>query len=253
VREQERKHEELLAEFGVTDEEVEQWWERDEVDGREAAYQEQCLEEECRDLAGEFARESARRRGGDIGEIVDCYERIGMELLAARYSSPDGEFYSLGSVLRSETETDGKLKEFLKELDAWIERYVLRCMSREPMYHWKLGGSEDVRALEMLRGHAVSEGLMAALGVGYVKDRRTLNSFLWAVFKRWRKIFAPGSLWRERLITQQHLGKPEMVAQYVENVSAVAKCTNESHSESLRWRIRQHCSRDRRTALKRRK
>jgi hypothetical protein len=129
------------------------------------------------------------------------------------------------------------LKEFLKELGTWIELYVLQCISREPIYHWNLNGSEAARAVETLRRHAVSEGLMTALRVEYVKDRRTLMRFLEAVFKRWREVDQPNSLWRVRLIAQQHLGKPKVVAQYVENTGAVSKCTNKSHFESLRAKL----------------
>jgi len=53
---------------------------------REAAYGELCEEEACRDLAGEFARESAMKTGDAIGEVHDRYDTIVIELLAARYT-----------------------------------------------------------------------------------------------------------------------------------------------------------------------
>jgi hypothetical protein len=213
------------------------------ISGREAERERLEDYEFCRDLVSEFARESARRTGEAMGDIRDRYEMIVAEFLAARYVQSDGKHYSLGSALLSYYETHGKLKEFLKELGTWIELYVLRCISREPIYHWNLNGSEAARAVETLRRHAVSEGLMTALGVEYVKDRRTLMRFLEAVFKRWREIDQPNSLWRVRLIAQQHLGKPKVVAQYVENTGVVSKCTNKRHFESLRAKIKQYCSR----------
>jgi hypothetical protein len=219
--------------------------------GREAAYDELCDEEECRQLTGQYARESAKRTDRNIGDIWDRYETIVMELLAARYTTADSNRYSLGTVLRSDCETDGKLKEFLKELGLWIELYVVRCICREPIFHWKLDGNEDVR-VETLRRHAVSEGLMTALCLEYVMDRRGLKQFLWAVFKHWRKIFEPRSLWVVRLITQQHLGKPRVVAQYLENIGAVSQCTTLEQRESLRGRIKQYRTRDRKNALKKR-
>jgi hypothetical protein len=201
----------------------------------------------CRDLVSEFARESARRTGEAIGDIRDRYETILMEFLAARYAGK-----CLSSLLHGDYETNEALRKFLSEFGEWIKGYVLRCICGDPQYTWRLNGSEGVRAVETLRRHAVSEGLMTALGVEYVKDRRTLMRFLEAVFKRWREIDQPNSLWRVRLIAQQHLGKPKVVAQYVENTGVVSKCTNKRHFESLRAKIKQYCSRDRKNALEKR-
>src|SRR5262245_12804597 len=68
VREQRRKHQELLEQWGVTDEELAEWWETNEVDGREAACEDLCDEELCRKLIGKYARKSAARTS-DIREI----------------------------------------------------------------------------------------------------------------------------------------------------------------------------------------
>jgi hypothetical protein len=77
--------------------------------------------------------------------------------------------------------------------------------------------------------------------------------FLDAVFKRWRKIDQPDSPWRVRLLTQQHLGGPKVVAQFLENAGAVSKKTTGQHFDSLRQCIKQYRSRDRKAALKRQK
>ncbi len=197
-----------------------------EVSGREAAYGEVLDEELCCDLAGKFARESARRtEAKEIGSIRDNYEAI--VFIRAR---------SLSVVLRNETnQAQG---DFLRKLGRWIGDYASCCIhGEEGCYNWTLSG------------HTVSKELLSALAEEYVRDRHGLMQFLEDVFKRWRKIDQPGSLWRVKSVTQQHLGKPKVVAQYLENIGAVSKCTNKSHSESLRARIRQYCSRDRRSAL----
>jgi hypothetical protein len=90
-----------------------------------------------------------------------------------------------------------------------------------------------------------------ALAKELERDRKGLLRFLDAAFERWQRIDQPDSLFRVRSIAQQHLGKPEVVAQYVENIGA-ATCTTAKHTESLRARIRQYHSRDRKKALKRR-
>jgi len=91
-----------------------------------------------------------------------------------------------------------------------------------------------------------------ALAEEFARDTKGLLRFLDAVFKRWQKIDQPESLCRLRLITQQHLGNPKVVAQYAENVDAVPPCTTLNHAESLHARIKQYRSRDRRKALEKR-
>src|SRR5215831_9481543 len=53
--------------------------------GRDAVYDDLLSEELCWDLAGRFARESARRTRNAVGEIADRYEAIASEFVAARY------------------------------------------------------------------------------------------------------------------------------------------------------------------------
>jgi len=244
-REQECKRKALLEEFGVTGQEVEQGWERDEVDGDEAAYEEGCEEEECRDLVGEYAGESAKKTGDAIGEVRDRYERIVMELLAARYGTPDGKRYSLASALRSEAETDGKLKGFLGELGELIKGYVLRAVIGEAHDSWRLNGQEDVRAVETLRGHAVSEGLLTALCVQYVKDPQGLKKFLSAMFKRWRKIHKLGSSWQIALVESQLRGRNDKgVAAAIEKSVLQGSPGTEKAHDRLMWRIRQSRKRE---------
>jgi hypothetical protein len=108
------------------------------------------------------------------------------------------------------------------------------------------------------RGAQSSEAPLAlgtalnALAEEFGRDRKGLLHFLDAVFKRWGEIDQPNSLWRVQLITQQHLGGPKVVGQYLENTGLVSKCTHGSHTESLRARIKQYRSRDRKKALKKR-
>jgi hypothetical protein len=201
------------------------------VTGREAAYDDLVDEELCRDLADKFARESARRtEAKEIAPIRDNYEAIVLGFLGRR---------SLSVVLRNET--DQAPKDFLRKLSNWIGDYVSCCIhGREDRCNWTLSG------------HTVSKELLTALALEYVRDRDGLKQFLLAVFKRWQKIDQPDSLWRVRLITQQHLGKPKIVAQYAENVGAVSKCTTAEQIDSLHARIRQYRSRDRKKALEKR-
>jgi hypothetical protein len=91
-----------------------------------------------------------------------------------------------------------------------------------------------------------------ALAEEFERDRKGSLQFLDAVFKRWGEIDQPNSLWRVQLITQQHLGGPKVVAQYLENTGVVSKSTHGNHTESLRARIKQYRSRDRKKALKKR-
>ena len=138
-------------------------------------------------------------------------------------------------------ETDQAPGDFLRKLGNWIRDYVSCCIQ----------GKKD-RCNWTLSGHTVSKELLTALAQEYFRDHQGLMRFLEAVFKRWREIYQPNSLWRVRLIIQQHLGEPKVVTQYVENIGAVSQCTNERHFESLRANIKQYCSRDRKKALEKR-
>ena len=253
-REQERKHDELLEKWGVTGQDVEQWWEQDEVDGREAEFESLGDVELCRDLAGRFARESARRTGDPISNVRDRYELIVEELLAVRYVHSDGRRYSLSRVLLSECGTDKALKDFLHHLGKWIKAFALRYyIYGLPHNTWVMRGSE-VRAIKTLRGRSVSESMMRALAVEYEREPKALNQFLSAVFKRWRKIDKPDSLWRRQLVTQQ-IGSDvphHQIVQRLEKIGSVPKCSHAPKTKayaSLRSKIKQYRSRDQKAAL----
>jgi hypothetical protein len=193
--------------------------------GREAALQDLAEEELCCDLAGEFARDSAKKtEAKEIGSIRDNYEAIVSGFIRAR---------SLSVVLRNETAQ--ALGDFLKKFGKWIADYVsCRIQGNEDRYNWTLSG------------HTVSKGVLTALAQEYVRDRGGLMRFLSAVFKRWREIDQPDSLWRVRYVTQQHGGRDrKRIGEHLENIGAA------TNNESLRLRIGQYLSRDQKAALKR--
>jgi hypothetical protein len=270
-RDQGREHQELLKRWGVTEKDLQYWrrhalaarrLKRDDPlllkrNGREAAVEELGDEELCYDLAGKFACKSAGKTGEGIGEICDRLERVVEELLAARYVAEGGKLYSLGTALRGYYEAQGKLKEFLAELGARIELYAVRRIQGEPDYHWKLNGSEDVRAVAVLCGHAVREGLMTALGVEYVRDRKGLMKFLGAVFTRWRKTGKERSVWRVKQVVAQHADDVphHRIARRLEKIGAVAPGTVQpgtSAYRKLRSKIKKIRSRDRKAAFSKR-
>jgi hypothetical protein len=220
--------------------------------GREAAYDDRCEEEECRDLAGEFTRESAKKTDDAIADVRERYETIVSELLAARYSETDGKPYSLCTVLRSKYESDSALKEFLPKFAKWIREYVSDCINEHtfvftPLYRQIVPGHTWT-----LSGHSVSKELLTVLAQEYVRDRQGLMRFLQEVFKRWRKINQPGSLFRQRLLTHQLAGTPKEIANALELIGAVATSTTEHQFRSLCSSVRQYRSRDPKAALKRR-
>ena len=199
--ERERKHEELLAEWGVSKQDLRRWRRHalaarrlkrnDPVwlkrYGREAAVEAVGDEEHCRDLAGEHARESAWRSGDLISSVRDRYEKIVEELLAVRYVQRDGRRYSLSSVLLRECGSDEATEELLQHLGIWIQRFTLSYyMYKLPHNSWVMPGS-GVRAIRTLRGRSVSEALMEALAIEHSRDPLALKGFLGAVFERWRK------------------------------------------------------------------
>lgn len=271
IREQRRKEEALLKQWGVTEQELQEWLKQGDLArdareaGREAAYADLTDFELCRDLAGTFAGESAKKSGDLIGDVRDRYDTIVIELLAERYTQTDGKRYSLRTVLLRECETDKALKEFLVSLGKWIQRhawdYLRRCMRGESQYTWNPDDGDDVRAMAALRGHYASESLMIALLAEYERDREGLMQFLSAVFKQWRKILEPRNPWRVRLVTQQceSEGKRKVshhkIAQYLAKIGAVSKDSGVSTTKEyalLRSRIKQIRSRDQKAALKRR-
>lgn len=264
--ERERKHEELLAEWGVSKQDLRRWrrhalaarrLERDEKVrlkryGREAAFEDVGDEEHCRELAGEHARESAWRSGDLISSVRDRYETIVEELLAARYVQRDGRRYSLGSVLLRECGTEGALEECLQHLGRWIQRFVLSYyIYALPHNVWVMHGS-DVRAIRTLRGRSVSEKLMKVLSIEHARNPEALKGFLEAVFKDWRKNEAPHSVVRQRLLMHQLRGTPKEIALALEKIGAAQRSTTAEQFVAARGRVRKQLSRDRKAALKRR-
>ena len=180
--------------------------EQDEISGAEAAYDDLTDVELCRDLAGNFARESAGKTGDAIREVRDRYDTIVIELLAVRYTQTDGKRYSLSTVLRGKYESDTALKEFLPQLAKWIGKYVSDCI-REHSFEFTPLYRQIVPAHTWtLCGHSVSSSLLTTLAEEYVRDSAGLMQFLTEVFQRWRDIDQPHSTFRQRLLTHQLAG-----------------------------------------------
>ena len=219
---------------------------------RKAAYDDRCEEEECRDLAGEFARESAKKTGDPIA-VRDRYETIVIELLAARYTRTEGNPYSLYTALRGKYESDSDLKEFLPKFAKWIGEYVSDCIHEHTFAFTPLYRQIVPAHTWTLYRHSVSRELLTALALAYVRDRAGLMQFLSAVFERWRKINQPDSLFRQRLLTHQLVGTPKEIANALEEIGAAATTATDQQFFSLHSKVRQWRSRDPKTALKRRR
>jgi hypothetical protein len=224
---------------------------------REAAYEELCEEEECRDLVGEFARESAMKTRDAIGEVHDRYDTIVIELLAARYMQTDGKSYSLGTVLRGKYESDSALNEFLPKFAKWIGDYVSGCIREHSFGFTPLYQQIVPTHTWTLCGHSVNRELLTALAEEYVRDRVGLMRFLAAAFKRWRKINQPYSQSRVKLVTQQHAsGFPHH--RIVRNLAKIGAVPMESADPTtkdyrlLRGKIKKYRTRDQNNALGRR-
>jgi hypothetical protein len=236
IRERERKQKALLKQWGVTEQELKEWSKQNEVSGREAAYNELVDVELCSKLTGDFARESAKRTGRDIGEIRDRYESIVMEFLAARYARSDGKRVSLATVLRNKYETDEALQKFLPAVSRWLGEYVTAASAEG-----RAKGSWT------MSDHAVGKNLLTALAEEYKRDRSGLICFLSAMFKEWRQLLAPDSGFRAKLLTHQmETGNVKEFAEYLEKIGVVEKNTP---AEKLHAKIKQWRSRDRKSAL----
>src|SRR5436190_13719078 len=145
--------------------------------GNQAAY-EQCVSEElCDDLARKFGRR-------------DDYSSIAAEFVHLRSVTDREERCSLVMLLLDKYETDDLLREFLGRWDKHIYNYIFASIHGEDY-------------LLQACGCVLDAGLMRLLATEYLRDRKTLMLFLSAAFKRWRKIYAPDSLWRVQLVTQQ--------------------------------------------------
>jgi hypothetical protein len=243
IREQKEKQKALLDEWGVTGQELQEWWGSEEGE-REAAFEASMDEEFCRELIGKFASESANKTSDVIGEVLDRYETIVLELLAARYTEADGKRYSLGAVLYAKYESDSARKEFLPKFAKWIGKYVSDCIREHSFEVTPLYRQIIPTHTWTLLDHCVDTELLTALAEEYVRDREGLTRFLEAVFKCWRKLFAPYSPWRVRFLAQQITGPSKEVAAAMEKIGAAPR-----NSQSLDDRVRQYRSRDQRSVL----
>jgi hypothetical protein len=211
--------------------------------GNQAAYERLVSEELCYKLAGGFARKSAERTktDDDIGSIRFSYSIIVKELVSMRETQPGGQRYSLSNVLQRDYETDEALKQFLPKLSKWIADYVSYCIRGEQ------------GPTRTLCGHRASAELMKALAQEYVRDRDGLMRFLSAMFRQWRKILEPRSLWRVRLVTQQIASRfgydRKRILNHLQKIGAVPSNLTADQINSWFSKIGQILSRDQRTAI----
>jgi len=213
--------------------------------GAVAAHEKLVTEEVCWDLAFSFARESSKRTGDEIGNLRDRYEAIALEFCCLGSTQPNGERQSLRRSLLSKYETLYALKKWLPELGKRIGEYAFACIRGEQGKHtW------------CLNGHRFGNELLTALAEEYVRDREGLMRFLSACFKRWRKIGAPTSLHRVRVVTQQLAERyghdRKRVLDELQKRGVIPDDTKLKDGESakLRHKVGQMLSRDQRAAVK---
>jgi hypothetical protein len=213
--------------------------------GAEAALEALMSEELCRDLAVTFARKSSTRTGEKIRSVRDCYEAIALEFRRLDATQANGERQSLSSALLGKYETLDALNECLPKLGKWIREYAFACIR-----------GEQRKCTWSLSSHRVRDELLIALAEEYVRDREGLMRFLSACFKRWRKIDAPSSLHRFRVVIQQlaarfgHGRKRLLDESQKRGVIPGDKALKAGESSKLRYNIGQILRRDQRTAVK---
>jgi hypothetical protein len=185
---------------------------------REAAYEESCYEELCPDLAGKFARESARETGDTIGDIRDRYEAIVIELVCAR---------SGGALIHD----DAADPLTLEKLGQW-----LYAATKAP------AGYE---VWPELRRMPERRALLRILAQEYARDRETLMKFLRAVFERHCKIDEAHGTWAAKLCTQQLAAEyaPKQIAIELERRGIVPEGKTVEQFGALRARVRQYLNR----------
>ena len=186
----------------------------DEIGGVEAAYDDLTNVERCRDVAGKFARESAKKTGHAIGEVRDRYETIVIEFIRSRS----------GGALIHDDAVDPTTLEKLEQL--------LYSATKAPAGYevWpELGRMQERKAL------------FRVLVPEYARDRNTLTKFLRAVFIRHRKIGGERSAWQEKLCTHQLAADygPKRIAKELERRGVVANTKTEQEFENLRAKVRQ--------------
>jgi hypothetical protein len=186
--------------------------------GREAAYEQWGHKELCWDLAGIFARESARRTGDSIGDIRDRYDSIGLGFVSLRQQA-DGAHQSVISFFLRENQTAAAIKAFFERPGKWL-----------------------------------GEDLLSALAEEYVRDRQGLMQFLSECLKRWRQFDERKS--RARLVTQQLAAKyghnRKRMLEELQERGLIPKDEDLEPGEFEKWchEIGQWLSRDQRKAMK---
>jgi hypothetical protein len=122
--------------------------------------------------------------------LASVYGQIVEKLLGVGRSSKEQPTFPLCEALYKKYADDQSLKQLL---DAFIqvicEYTIARVDGRD--YTPKIGSC------------FIDKELMRLLAYGYLvdhKDHELLRSFLSAVFRRWRKIFAPESQWSQRIL-----------------------------------------------------
>ena len=196
------------AEQAPAERETKDWLEKHgfhddaEEAGREATIARLYGKELGLDLAGKYARKSAKKTGDAIGDIREHYETIASEFRCLR----EGQSFEQDVV-----HYEGNRE--LKQLSRWIEQHIYACVR----------GERD-RSLE---GARFTEPLLTTLALEYVRDREGLMRFIKVMFERWRKIDQPHSAWRVEVIIEQNANDVphHRIAQRLEKADAVPKGT----------------------------
>lgn len=218
----------------------------------EKAYQRLADHEACRDLAAEFARRSVARAGDDAGSISFRYQSIVDELNRSRWLIGDHK-WSVREAVQPTYKTQGRFKEAWSGIDVWMRRFI-RCYVfphidqdtfgyKCPRFGWLKIDKATSKRLATLRRFPVE--LVSPLAKEYIRDRTTLFLFLSAVFARWRKIFAPDSLWRAHVVTLQLAARKwprKDIVCHLEQIGAIPPTNNPM---ALGSRVRMYLSRSR--------
>jgi hypothetical protein len=225
------------------------------------------------DIAAAFAHKSRKSgaAGDDIASIQNRYEEIAEELrccepagwiplsaakkkklladvtsgkpgaLAAciAATSPKALKPSLSEQLRGKYQTDDGARCLVADIKNCIDEHLLFL-------------SKGEASTPRLHTHLLGATLVELLSRERLRDRKTLEQFLLALLKRWRKFDEPDSTWRRKLVVHQTATKlgHDRVAHLknLQAIGAIPKHLSAQHRNAYLERIGQDISRDLRIA-----